>query len=125
LSQTQNQPEGELSLASGADRRRSQRVMIRIGVILHFTAHGKETGLRVFTANVNVHGALLVSPQNFAAGTRLVLEHKMTRERQNCRVTRTPQKVGEEFHVPVEFEKAAPDFWKIAFPPPDWKADLS
>jgi hypothetical protein len=99
--------------------------MIRISVTLHFTVQGKATALPLFTANVNVHGALLISPQNFATGTQLVLEHKMTRERQNCRVTRTPQRAGQDFHVPVEFEKAAPDFWKIAFPPPDWKADLS
>ncbi len=99
--------------------------MIRIRVALHFTAQGKAIALPAFTACVNDNGALLISPQNFAAGTQLILEHKMTRERQNCRVTRAPQKIGENFHVPVEFEKAAPDFWKIAFPPADWKATLS
>jgi hypothetical protein len=99
--------------------------MIRIAVTLHFTAQGKPATLGAFTGCVNDHGALLVSSQNFATDTRLVLEHKMTRERQNCRVTRTPQKIGENFHVPVEFEKAAPDFWKIAFPPADWKATQS
>jgi len=123
LRETQRQVEAEVSLISGADRRRSQRVMIRISVILHFTAQGKAISLPVFTANVNVHGALLLCPQNFASGTQLVIEHKMTHERQNCRVTRTPQRTGSEFHVPVEFEKATPEFWKIAFPPPDWKAD--
>ncbi len=125
MSLIQKQGESGQLVASGADRRRSQRVVIRIGVILHFTAQGRPTALPVFTANVNVHGALLICPQNFNAGTQLVLEHKMTRERQNCRVTRPPQRVGQDFHVPVEFEKAATDFWKIAFPPPDWRADLS
>lgn len=125
MSQTLKQGEGARSLAPGEDRRRSQRVMIRIAVTLHFTAQGKPIALDAFTANVSDHGALLVSPQNFAAGTRFVLEHKITRERQNCRVTRAPQKIGENFHVPVEFEAAATDFWKIAFPPADWKAPLS
>lgn len=97
--------------------------MIRIGVILHFMVRGKATALPAFTANVNIHGALLVCPQNFALGTQLVIEHKMTHERQNCRVTRTPQRTGNEFYVALEFEKAAPDFWKIAFPPTDWKTD--
>ena len=125
MSLPQRQGEGGQALASGADRRRSQRVMIRIGVILHFTADGKTTSLPLFTVNVNVHGALLICPRSFPAGTQLVLEHKITHEQQNCRVTRTPQKTGDVFYLPVEFEKAAPDFWKIAFPPPDWKADLS
>ena len=125
MNETQKQGEGELAVASGINRRRSRRVMIRIGVILHLTVQGKATALPVFTANVNVHGALLVCPQNFAAGAQLVLEHKMTREKQHCRVTRPSQKAGDDFHVAVEFEKAAPNFWGIAFPPPDWKADLS
>jgi hypothetical protein len=27
----------------------------------------------------------------------------------------------EGFHIPIEFDSPAPDFWKIAFPPTDWR----
>ena len=103
------------------DRRRSQRVVIRIGVTIHLTVPGKDTALRAFTLDVNAHGALLASPMNFPRGSHFVVENNQTRERQLCRVTRAPQTTPAGFHVAVEFEKGSPNFWKISFPPPDWK----
>jgi hypothetical protein len=106
---------------TGQERRRSQRVMIRIAVNLHCTVQDKPVVLNLFTSNVNCHGAMLICPQTFAAGTKLVIEHRGTREQQPCHVVRTPQGSAEGFQVPIEFEEPAPDFWKISFPPPDWK----
>jgi PilZ domain-containing protein len=103
------------------ERRRSQRVTLRVSVTIHLTAVGKATAIRSFTIDVNVHGALLVSPQSFPAGTHFMLENDRTRERMMCRVVRMPKSMPEGFHIPVEFEKSAPNFWKISFPPPDWK----
>jgi hypothetical protein len=105
----------------GIDRRRTQRVMIRIGVTLYTTIQGEKRHLKVFTSDVNVHGALLLCPQAFALGAKFEMEHNVTREMQVCRVVRPPKPVGSEFLVPVQFEKSAPDFWKISFPPADWK----
>ncbi len=111
----------ERSAVEGIDRRRSHRVMIRIGVTVHAEANGKTLTLKVFTHDVNVHGALLACPRSFALGDKFELEHNGTHVRQSCRVVRNAKQVGGEFQVPVEFEKPAPDFWKISFPPADWK----
>jgi hypothetical protein len=29
----------------------------------------------------------------------------------------------EGFHVPLEFDSPAPDFWRIVFPPLDWRPE--
>ncbi len=105
----------------GIDRRRTQRVMIRIGVTLYSIIEGKKQHMKVFTSDVNVHGALLLCPQAFALGAKFEMEHNVTREMQVCRVVRPSKAFGGEFLVPVQFEKPAPDFWKISFPPVDWK----
>ena len=106
---------------AGIDRRRTQRVMIRIGVTLYSTIQGKKQHMKVYTSDVNVHGALLLCPQAFNMGATFEMEHNVTREMQACRVVRPSKPVGNEFLVPVQFEKPAPDFWKISFPPVDWR----
>jgi hypothetical protein len=66
---------------------------------------------------------MVLMDRNLAADTRLVLEHAATKERVACKVVRTSQKMPEGFHVPLEFDSPAPDFWKIDFPSPDWRPD--
>lgn len=114
-------PGQESQLAPQGERRRSQRVTLRVGVRLLVTVQGNEKSIEAFTANVNDHGALLICAQSFALNDRFTLEHKHTRNRIACRVTRKPQEASSGFQVAIEFEQAAPNFWQIAFPPPDWK----
>ena len=112
-------------IAGYDERRRSQRVVLRVSVKLHVAIEGKPDLISAFTANVNVHGALLLSPENFLPDQKFILEHGMSRQRIGCRVTRKPQASAGVFQVPVEFDQAAPGFCHIAFPPTDWKADES
>lgn len=109
-------------VSSLQERRRSQRVTLRVGVKLHVSMEGKPAMLRAFTANVSDHGALLIAPENFPVGARLILEHERSLERIGCHVTRKPQVTNGGFQVAVEFDHLAPGFWHIAFPPVDWKA---
>lgn len=104
-----------------ADRRRSQRVLIRMAVTLHFEVPEKRS-VKGFTSNVSVHGALVVCPESLSVDTRLLLEHNGTRQRQSCRVVRPSKQTQGGFEVAVNFENPAPGFWQIAFPPPNWKA---
>ncbi len=106
---------------SGVDRRRSQRVLIRVTVTLHLEAPEKRT-VKAYTSNVSAHGALLVSPENLPIGTQLVLEHCGSRERQACRVARQAKQTQGGFELGVEFQNPAPGFWHITFPSADWKA---
>ncbi len=105
------------------ERRRSQRVTLRVGVTLHVSIEGKPEVVPAFTADVNDHGALLISPRDFSLNERFVLEHNHSRQRMGCRVARKVRAGMGGFQVGVEFDQKAPGFWHIAFPPLDWKAD--
>jgi hypothetical protein len=107
----------------GDERRRGQRVLLRVRAQIHVMQHGKPTTFDVATLSVNPHGALVVMEQGLAAESRLVLEHTGTKQRIACKVVRPPKKMAEGYHVPIEFDSPAPDFWKIDFPPADWRAD--
>lgn len=110
-------------LSSGEERRRSQRVLLRVRAQIHVALEGKATTFDVLTLNVNPHGALVVMDKSLASGTRLVLENTTTRERVACKVVRHPRESAEGFQVPLEFDSSAPRFWRIAFPPADWRPE--
>lgn len=115
-------PSGSARTASaGIDRRRSQRALLRVGVTLHFTKEGKTETCKVYTVNVSAHGALMICPESLPLNSRLVLEHNATRDQVECRVARMKRASTKGFEIGVEFEKQAPDFWKMSFPSLDWK----
>lgn len=105
------------------ERRRSQRVLLRVRAQVHVALEGKATTFDVHTLNVNPHGALIVMKKFLDPGTRLVLENNVTRERVACKVARQPRESAEGFQVPLEFDSPAPEFWRIAFPPLDWRPE--
>lgn len=103
------------------ERRRSQRVLLRVKANLHVALQGKPVTFDVFTLSVNTQGAVVIMKQGLPPETRVVLEHGATRERVACKVIRPAKETAEGFHVPLEFDSPAPHFWKIAFPPEDWR----
>jgi hypothetical protein len=105
----------------GPERRRSQRVMIRVPVTLQVTIAKQVVAIPAATVAVNDHGAMLLCPRTLAAETKLEIENDRTRQKLPCRVTRTPRDSPEGYLIPVEFEVASPGFWGISFPPTDWK----
>jgi hypothetical protein len=110
-----------MSLASDERRRGGQRVFLRVRASIHVALQGKALTFDATTVSVSHNGALLVLKQSLPLQTHLVLEHAGTKERVACKVIRSAQSMPEGFHTPVEFETAAPNFWHIAFPPPDWR----
>lgn len=105
----------------GEERRRSQRVMIRVPVTLQVTIANQVVTIRAVTVGVNDHGAMLLCTRTLAADTKLELQQDRTSQRLRCRVTRTPRDSPEGYLIPVEFEATTPGFWHISFPPTDWK----
>jgi hypothetical protein len=105
----------------GEERRGSQRVLLRVHASIHVAMHGKELTIDATTLSVSNHGALVVMKQTLPADAHLVLEHNMTRERIACKIARPAREVAEGFHIPLEFDSPAPNFWGIAFPPADWR----
>jgi hypothetical protein len=116
-----NAPVGRSSVVATDDRRRSQRVMMRVGVVVRYSLNGKEVNLQAHTVAVNIHGAMICAAENIPAETALDMEHKMTKERIAGRVTRQAQNSPEGFLIPVEFVSPSNNFWRISFPPSDWK----
>lgn len=102
-------------------KNRTQRVMLRFSMKAHVTLGGKANSFTVTTVSVNPNGALLVAPHLIPVSSQIVLENPGTREKASCRVTRAPREVSGGFEVPVAFEPPAPNFWKIDFPPSDWR----
>jgi hypothetical protein len=108
-------------LQPAEERRRSQRVIIRIPVTLELTVAGKKTTMRATTASVNDHGAMLLCTKNFPVETTFDLVNDRTAGKQSCRVTRSAVENQQGYLIPVEFPAPAPGFWHISFPPPGWK----
>jgi hypothetical protein len=102
------------------ERRRSQRVALRVPVRLYFRSKGEEIRVEACTVNVNDHGAWLVTKEAFVTNDCFILEHKFTRQRIGCRVTRMPRETSGGNEVAVEFEHPVPGFWQVVFPPTDW-----
>lgn len=117
------QPISTRQRISADEKRRTQRVLLRIRANIYVALEGKETAFEVNTVSVNPHGALLLMGQKLPSETRFVLEHGGTKERIACKVTHTARESAEGFHIPIEFVSPAPGFWRIAFPPADWRAE--
>jgi hypothetical protein len=116
-----DQPNRGTTLLAGEDRRRSQRVMVRVPVTLLVKAGGQDLRISARTVEVNIHGALVISPRSFDAETQMELENGRTNETVVCRVTRAPRESSEGFLIPLEFISPSSNFWQITFPPANWK----
>jgi hypothetical protein len=104
------------------ERHRTQRVLLRTRAQIHIAVGGKLATLDVTTLSVTPAGAVVVASKNLPPETRLVLEHPVTKQKIACKVVRAAREMPEGFHVPIEFDSPAADFWGIAFPPRDWNA---
>ena len=111
------------NLLAGEERRRSQRVMVRIPVVLKIMVAGKAVTAKAFTMSVNDHGAMILCTRSFSTDTTIEVENDRTNEKMNCRVTRTPIENADGYLIPVEFSTVNPHFWRISFPPRDWKPE--
>jgi hypothetical protein len=110
------------ALLAGEERRRSQRVIIRVPVSIEATILGQKVKADAYTVAVNIHGAMVLCPRSFDAETRLEMRNERTAERIEVRVTRAPRESAEGYLIPLEFVSPSPRFWQISFPPENWKS---
>lgn len=103
------------------ERRRSQRVMIRVPVTVMLTAGDEKKSFSAHTVSVNIHGAMILCKRAIDAGTKVEVVNDRTRQRTTGRVTRAPREGPGGHLVPVEFDQSDPNFWQISFPPDNWK----
>ena len=107
---------------SGAERRRSERVFLQIGIFVQgVSCDGHAFREKTMTLAVNAHGALIHLAQDVRPEEHVTLTNGYTEAQQACRVVYAKPMTGNVRAVGIEFLKPAPKFWGIDFPPTDWK----
>ena len=74
------------------------------------------------TQVVNAHGGLLRMKQHLHVGQSFMLSNPRNSMEISCRVVRADEEGLEFYNVAFEFDRPAPKFWPIVFPPADWTA---
>ena len=104
-----------------ANRRRSQRVLMKIPVrVSGQTGPGSLFEEETHTLAISAHGALIAVSKQVSKGQRLSLSNVQTRAALECVVAHIGKREGERIQVGVEFMLPNPIFWHVAFPPKDW-----
>jgi len=103
-----------------SNRRRSQRVLLRIPISVEFAGPDKKPVVEAtHTLVVSAHGGLLYLRAKVNIGQLVTIKNPDTKEEQACRVVYVNAQL-EKHEVGIEFMKPAPSFWRVAFPPSDW-----
>ena len=97
------------------ERRRAQRVLLRMPVLLHVPDQPKP--VQAETHTVSQTGAMLLVSEGFPAGAKLTIEHPQTQARVEVRIVRAAQLSQGGSLQPIEFLTPAPHFWGVFFPP--------
>jgi len=97
------------------ERRRAQRVFLRMPVIVHID--GKPNPINGTTHTVSASGAMIILPQGLPTGTKISIENPKTQKTVEAHVVRPPVMNAEGSLVPIEFTTPSPQFWNIFFPP--------
>jgi hypothetical protein len=104
-----------------ANRRRSQRVMMKVPVrVSGKAADGENFEVETHTLSISPHGALLVLAVTVQRGQRFILANMQTKAALECVVAHLEPSPGAPTQVGVEFSLPNPAFWRVAFPPKDW-----
>jgi hypothetical protein len=104
-----------------ANRRRSQRVLMKIPVRVSVQAGvASLSEEETHTLAISAHGTLMVLTAPVYRGQRLTLFNFQTKAALECVVAHVDRTPEGQFHVGVEFMLPNPTFWRVAFPPKDW-----
>jgi hypothetical protein len=104
-----------------ANRRRSQRVLMKLPVQVSAQAGGASLlEAETHTLAISAHGALIALAVPVYRGRRLTLTNLQTKATLECVVAHIDKFPGEQIQVGVEFMLPNPTFWHVAFPPKDW-----
>jgi hypothetical protein len=107
------------------NRRRSQRVFLKVPVVARFHLLEREWIVDAETRVVNAHGGTLqlnIAPM--APGDIITLTNPETDQSESCRVVRIESLTDQGFELSFTFDRPSPQFWSVAFPPTDWIESL-
>jgi hypothetical protein len=101
--------------------RRSQRVLLRLAVLIR-TEASERAGIQslAFTQVVNAYGGLLDASLRMTAGQHIILVNPQSGKEASCRIVRVDKLFEGCFPTAFEFDERSPSFWPINFPPLYW-----
>ena len=95
------------------ERRRSERLALRVAVLVYGHAPGKQPfHEEATTLEGSSHGGLLTLATKVWVGQKLLLMNITNQEEQECHVVRLGLKHRKKRDVAIEFTRPAPDFWQ-------------
>jgi hypothetical protein len=108
------------------NRRRSERVMLQVAItVLAETPERVPVKEETHTLVVNAHGGMLKLKMEVLSGQPLTLVQPKSGRREAAHVVRIEQPSPDYCAVAFEFDRPAPNFWPVVFPPSDWGAEPS
>jgi len=118
---SKSRPDTSTNPTDERNRRRSERVVLRVPVHLSaVTPGGKRISIEAHTLVVNAHGGLLDVGMEMVRGQQIRLKNSKTEIVTTGKVLRVEGSEDGRFSVAFEFECPAPHFWPVSFPPRDW-----
>jgi hypothetical protein len=109
-----------------SNRRRSERVMLQVSVVVWAEKpEGGHMHEDTQTLVVNAHGGLVKLQMEVQPGQPVRIVNAKSGMEERAKVVRVDQPPGGHSAVAFEFERPAPNFWPVVFPPEDWKVPLS
>ena len=103
--------------------RRSQRIELNVPLVVYRApGQGQLFYESTQTLVVSAHGALIGLTDVVAPRQKLRMQNANTGENLECQVVSVRKAQIGPPRVAVEFMQARPGFWRIAFPPADWKS---
>lgn len=105
---------------SATERRRTQRVLIAMPVLVRGGSGTKTFEEETTTVSVSANGCLVRLGHPVIRGQEIAIVNPKTAEELPSTVTFIGLKEGSKAEVGVEFAEPSPLFWRIAFPPADW-----
>lgn len=103
---------GNGQAANRLERRRSERLLLRVPLLVYGHAPGKEPfHEKARTLEISSHGGLLTVVTRVWVGQKLLLTNIANQEERECHVVRLGVKHSEEREVAIEFTQPAPEFW--------------
>src|SRR5215831_12215312 len=103
------------------NQRRTERVLLRTSVmVLAENEEHSQIQEEAKTQVVNAHGGLMVMKAHLHMGQSFLLKNPQTGSEMSCRVVRVDEAGRDDYNIAFEFDRPAPKFWPVTFPPADW-----
>lgn len=105
-----------------SERNRRQRIMLAVPLrVAGKNGGGKPFAEDTATLIVSATGGLITLKEDVSQGDTLTMENLNTRVKISCRVIEVKPEANGAHEVNVEFEGRNSKFWRVSFPPVDWK----